>query len=558
MEMEREMERKLDIKVGTGTRLITIDVLRGVAIFFMTVIHTWTNVMDLSIFNSIDIANVNILVAILGVLLFTLGHSRSLFLFLSAIIHQFNFLKSVEKGRNHESLLVKNIIKGLIMYAMGLLRESFFNPWHGVFYLYPIRVWDGYDPNGLLDSLVHTQWQGMYLFETLQIIGLALIFLTIINYIFVKIRGLKKHVKDFVFYAVLAILAFTFLFATPFIQTTISKVVGWDITNGGYFNPFSNDKEKLTRLFWYAIAGLEEPIFPNFFSVCMGCIIGYRLTQPNTDKRLARRWSLAALALIMVGIHYWVSVEHFSFNIWFRVSPVWFLLINQGLYLLYVFLLMRLFEFRKSAEMHNYARNSTFLRRWGLLALTIYMLQLLDLYPRKLFTMMTGKDFITHGTQNMLWSCIMMVVAAFYFDIILRLWEKNGFLYLLILLPILPILAVFPKTRAKITLSNAKKIIKENNFLFSFEWFVIFITKLLSTIFNSILALVDVVVWRMKSPSTIEKDKRTAWSIFASRIVTTWKNITFSRIEVDKSLYGVEPYIFIEHSRSNSLTVLTP
>ncbi len=546
MELVRE-NPKLDIKskVGAGKRFITIDLLRGVAIFFMTVIHTWTNVMDLTQFNNLEFSEINIFVVILGVLLFTLGHSRSLFLFLSALIHQFNFIKSVKKGRNPETLLVKNLVKGLIMYALGLVRESFFNPWHGILYLYPIRVWAGYDTVGLFESLVHSQWKGLYLFETLQVIGLTIIFITILNYIFAKLRKIKRFNWNFLFYTIFAILGLSFLFATPFMQVKVSEIVGWNITTGGYFNAFSYEKEKFTRLFWYAIAGLEEPIFPNFFCVCMGCILGYRLTQPNTDKLIARRWALLALLFIFVGVHYWIFVEHLSFNIWFRVSPVWFLLINQGLYILYVMLLLRLFEFRKSADMNKYTKNSTFLRRWGLLALSVYMLQLLDLYPRKLFTILTGMDFITHGTQNFFWSCILMVVCAFYFDALLRVWERSGYLYLILLFPFLPFLAIFPKTRAMITWDNAKKIARNNNYLFSFEWIVIIITKILSMVFNIFVGFIQLILW---SPSSNKKNGRTAWKFFSNFIIHSWKNITFSRINAEKSLYDVEPYLFIEHT----------
>ncbi|MBN2155507.1 MAG: hypothetical protein JW776_05655 [Candidatus Lokiarchaeota archaeon] len=541
------MESNLQTKVGRGTRFLTIDVLRGISIFFMTIIHTWTNVMDLTTFHNLELSEISIFVIIIGVLLFTLGHSRSLFLFLSAIIHQFNFIKSVERGRNPENLLVKNFVKGILMYGLGLLRESFFNPWHGVFYQYPIRIWAGYDPDGLLSALIQSQWKGLYLFETLQVIGLAVIFLTIINYLFIKIRNMKPYNKNFLFYTTLTLLGFFFLFATPFVQVKLSEIVGWDITLGGYFNGFSNEKEKFMRLLWYAIAGLEEPIFPNFFCVCIGCIIGHRLTQPNTDKRIARRGCLVALGFILTGVHYWVFVEHLSFNMWFRVSPVWFLLINQGLYLLYVFLLMRLFEFRKSANLYRYAEATTFLRRWGLLALTVYMLQLLDIYPRKLFTIFTGLDFINHGRQTMLWSCILMVVAAFYFDIILRIWENSGFLIVIILLPIVPILALFPKFRKQITFKKAQEIARQNNYFLSFEWLIIFITKVLSTIFSITIAIVDVFVWIIKSRKSNKKITLEGLTVFTSRIKTAWKNVTFSRINVLKSLYDVTPYFFIEH-----------
>jgi hypothetical protein len=297
---------------------------------------------------------------------------------------------------------------------------------------------------------------------------------------------------------------------------------------------------------------------------------------------------------------------------------------------------MRMFEFRKSANMKKYARNSTFLRRWGLMALTVYMLQLLDIYPRKLFTIMTGMDFINHGRADMLWSCILMVVAAFYFEIILRLWEKSGYLYLIILIPFLPFLAIFPKTRAKITWENAKKIARENNFLFSFEWIVICITKLLVEIVMLFVGASHIVKWVIQS---MKKKNRKQWlstlyvaymmllgltsGIFvgglvgyavvpvlglnAARILGTltgfvsgiavgltggvlvgivielidviktkirgdtpqwigfshffkpfisqWKIITFSRIRVEKSLYGVEPYVFVEHESKDRIEV---
>ena len=152
----------------------------------------------------------------------------------------------------------------------------------------------------------------------------------------------------------------------------------------------------------------------------------------------------------------------------------------------------------------------------------------------------------------MLWSCILMIVAAFYFEVILRLWEKNGFLYLFILLPFLPILAIFSKTRKMITWENAKKIARENNFLFSFEWVLIFITKTISMVFSVLLGIVNLIIW------TIKKDKYTeqsAWRVYWGWISTTWRNITFSRIKADKSLYSVEPYIFIEHDLNARLDI---
>ena len=322
-----------------------------------------------------------------------------------------------------------------------------------------------------------------------------------------------------------------------------------------------------------------------------------------------------------------------AFNMWFRVSPIWFLMINQGLYILYVMVLMRLFEFRKSANLKKYARNSTFLRRWGLLALSVYMLQLLDLFPRIAFTKMTGLDFINHGRQDMLWSTLLMIVAALYFDIILRIWEETGFIIAVLLVPFYSLLMLFPKFREKYSYSTLWKIARERNYLFSFEWFVILITKLVASTFMIFVGFYNVINHTIHNLKNIGKTRVRAlylviliifgsfigvliggiigsaaylimrlvpsqifgflgglsagiasglllgffigvivelfsknsssgnsfqsFHLFIRPLVSSWKRITFSRINVRKSLYGVEPYYFIEHEpRFQRLEVL--
>jgi hypothetical protein len=116
-----------------------------------------------------------------------------------------------------------------------------------------------------------------------------------------------------------------------------------------------------------------------------------------------------------------------------------------------------MFEFREKADLKKYARWTRIIRRWSLVALTVYMIQYVDLFMRIYCTKTVGFDFATRYFINkgwffagqpiqapsvgfhiinftsrhqvgMGWSIFMMIFATMCFDMLLRLWEKIKFI----------------------------------------------------------------------------------------------------------------------------------
>jgi len=425
-------------------RIITIDVLRGVSIFLMTIFHTWTNVVDLSPFYNTPVEvflKEQPFMLVLGALFYILGHSRTFFLFISAIIHTYNFMKKLDRGDRPEKLLINNVIKGFIVYLLGIIREGIFSPW------------------GTIDSLILTgtvsksDLQLAYLFETLQIIGLSIIALSITCYIFFK---LKIPEESWVFFICSAMLAAIFIFPAPYLHQSIVDYLGYDIRVGTHGGEFHNVSEYFTRFFWMSLAGRESPIFPNFGVTFIGGIFGYFLAKPKPSRKILKYGAIGATVLLIGGILMFIFVYNAEFNIDMRIHETWYILANMGLQIYYVVALLAMFEFRKNADLHKYARWTRIIRRWALVALTVYMIQYVDLFMRIHCTRTVGFDFsvryfiskgwfmagdpiqaptvgfhiinfTTRHQVGMGWSIFMLVVAAVYFDIILRLWEKIRF-----------------------------------------------------------------------------------------------------------------------------------
>jgi hypothetical protein len=395
-------------------RIITIDVLRGAAIILMILFHTWLNVMDLDILNDLNLSEINPILVALAVIFFFLGRSRTLFLFISAIIHQYKFMKSLNEGKNPERLLYNGIIKGVIVFLLGVFREGVLSPW------------------GAINSLIltghanKTVYRLAYICETLQIIGLSIIFLSVISYISFK----KQWHKDAVFTSsFLIILALVFLFLAPTIHESVNNFIGYDITRiGSYNHNFRNTAEYFTRFFWMSIAGVESPIFPNFFVTCIGGIYGYFLAKPNLDKNFLINSFLGGTLSILFGVIQLAFIDNLHIDFWFRVFPTWFMLINMGVQIYLLTTILAIFEFRKKANLDRYARWTRYIRRWSIVGLTIYMIQFADLFIRMFCTNLIGVDFTTRHQQGFGWSIFMMFVAFLFFDAIIRIWERFHFI----------------------------------------------------------------------------------------------------------------------------------
>ena len=228
---------------------------------------------------------------------------------------------------------------------------------------------------------------------------------------------------------VFALIGIVVLIATPFVHQAVSSYLGFDITAPGAFdNNLITTSDYFTRFFWVMLGAVDEPIFPYLAQVCAGAMLGSFLAQPNPSRRVLSYIQWAAGGLILVGVGVWILFFDMEFNFRFHIHPQWFFLISLGLQFLIVTAILRANEFKPTNSMVNYTRRTRPLRRWSMVALSVYMYQLLDLFPRMLLTALTDLDFTERGNVEMGWSFVAMLLVLVFFDVGIRLWEKVHFI----------------------------------------------------------------------------------------------------------------------------------
>lgn len=391
-------------------RILSLDLLRGASIFFMVVVHTWMNVYDMSPLYSIDISDINPFLLVFGALLFILGHFRSFFLLISMTIHSYAMDKAFNNGTKPEHILKKKVLVGLLIYFAGVFREAFLNPW-GI--LNDLHIQGTINPHSLRMA---------YLFETLSMIGLGLIILSFVNYCMMK-KGYMTLKTRIIIYSLLSIIV---IVSTPFVHSAIDNYFGIDFEYQGYLVTGSF-WSYLARFFWVALAGKDEPLFPFLVIVFIGAIVGASLSQPKPTKKICHIGISAGLFLVIFGIFYWVFIENMTFNLFFNIHPLWYFIFNAGLQLILLYFFFLKIEFNHKLNMDDFMRWTQFFRRWSMVSLSIYMLQVIDILPRELFYHLLGVDFHNRNQVNFTWSLFMILVMIVFWDVTIRLWEKVDF-----------------------------------------------------------------------------------------------------------------------------------
>ena len=175
------------------------------------------------------------------------------------------------------------------------------------------------------------------------------------------------------------------------------------------------------------LAAKEEPIFPFFATVLVGAILAKVLSLPNVSKKHLNQTHLIATCLMILGEIYWIFVDKMSFDLWFHIHPTWFFLVNTGIQLHLILLFLRFREFNPRIDHTRWLSRSRFFRRWGRVSLTIYMLQIIEIFPRWICWKILGVDCYTRGNLNWNWTIFMIIVCMAFYELVITIWEQFHF-----------------------------------------------------------------------------------------------------------------------------------
>jgi hypothetical protein len=186
--------------------------------------------------------------------------------------------------------------------------------------------------------------------------------------------------------------------------------------------PQSNFKEGFKAFWMGLLIGYQEPIFPYLATFAIGSILGIILSAPNLSKN---KWKfvigsyISGILSIALGFLLWIFRENMIFEE-SMIPPDWFFYINLGFQIIVITAFLHAYDFSKRAERR--VRRTKLIRRAGLISLTIFTLQPLDLIPRAFLNLFFEENFVIRGGLDF-WHAILcgVVVLVFWIGIII-LW----------------------------------------------------------------------------------------------------------------------------------------
>lgn len=329
-------------------------------------------------------------------------------------------------------ILKSQLVRGLFIYAMAYISETLLN---GLLLRLIVQA-----PNPLNESV-----GSLYYTNILQAIAWGIIISGVLYTQLLRQERGREWVSKRLLIAVLAI-----LILTPF-MVMLSR------TFPGFYDSWT------TRdLGWNILYAIINPIFrrgnPLFpFAVfgIVGTMIGCRISDGNLDKADATRWFAGSVAAFVGGALLYVPKVaglHTILNLKAPALPYYFIasvydvgenLMVMGGSMLLMLLILYLIDFRGHTKW--FAKRTAFIRRFGLVSLTVWSLQwtiaVLAMAYNGITNAITGSatpflesDFVAgcfdfeHAeglTGGEFWFWWLITFAAFH--TFMRVWERAGF-----------------------------------------------------------------------------------------------------------------------------------
>ncbi len=399
-------------------RLVTLDFLRGVAIFGMTLFHILFHLYDVEGFmtNPEDILNFPVVVLIIIGLFAYLGSWYGFFLFISSIVNSYVFTRKTRTNIDPFKLLIKQITSGIILIILAYFIEGIIGYFGDLGYSITKLEWTNFRY-----FRIESLW-----IQTLQIIGFSLIINGLLLYFLLRNSGYKKVLRNIVVFAFLILLILIF---TPFISIWISNSnwlyppteIGWPDIGFVYNN------RSVKTWFLTIINGPKQPLFPYLATSFMGGLIGMVLANPKPIKRILLWFSLAGVLMIAIGVI--LIVVGLPFTFLEQPPAITTYLLRLGGQICLVMAILAIIEFRGKGQTFANRRIVKFFRRWSILSLTIYSLQVLELLPRWILSLILHKipgynfmeeGLIGRGQEH--WMFLAIAFILLFYELVVRLF----------------------------------------------------------------------------------------------------------------------------------------
>jgi hypothetical protein len=405
-------DNSLDKKSSSLKRIASLDFARGLAIYLMTFFHCFYHVYDQTWFQE-DPSKIlefpKIVVGILAILVF-LGTWASFFLLVSSAVNTLAMVRSTKRRSNPNQVLFKNILTAVALLFADYLIEGW--------------GWYGYVGEGLRTGIWNTNliWQSFFRIYILQIIAWSLIITSIVNYFLLRNKGFEKYKRNMIIYGVLTVVI---IVSSTFIHNLVDGLIpSWPSEETVLANP------SFKTWILVILVGNAEPIFPVLATGFVGSMIGLTVSRTKQSKKLLIWGTIIAFTLILIGGLLFLG--GLPFNLYDR-PLIHIYLIQLGGEIGILMLCFGLIEFRGRGGKFANRRIIKVFRKWSMVALTIYALELFDLVPKWTLNLtlrnVTGINFLekTLGFGEIHWGLLVAIYCMLWYHLLIWLWGKINF-----------------------------------------------------------------------------------------------------------------------------------
>ncbi len=430
-------------------RIATIDFVRGFAIFGVCFVHFFSDLFDadsaLSNINSLPLSLVLILLIIVY-----LGTWGGLFVMISAAGNMFSMQANLEKGVSPKLVAEKQIVSGIILLAISMLVEGVLQRYGYLGFLVP--VWGPPQP---------TRWfWHMFTMTPVHCLSICMIINGLLHGLLSQNKGFKEYKRNIMIYLILGIISIA---VTQIIWNfTDSIIPGYPAARYpaelGLVSDYYVDKPLMGLSWWLyfqyfgllLIGGANTPLFPFLFTSFVGNAIGLALVAEREnivekEKRTSHfclKGSLLGLLVLLSGVIVGVIVgagfDEFlpltnSFGNITDISEgqnwLWYpwFAFQTGGQIIFIFLMLRAVEFRGKTK--KFADKTTFIRRFGMPAFTIYAFhRYIGLVGVTFMAWISGNDYTLDSKSLPFgYALLNVAVAILCVHAVMLLWEKLGY-----------------------------------------------------------------------------------------------------------------------------------
>ncbi len=395
------------------TRLVSFDILRGLALIFMVSFHVFMKTYDYAwIMNEPEIiADMPIILIVFAAIVGYLSMWISFFILLSGSVNAYVMSKKVLNGLKPSSLLRKQILNGVLILVFGRLQENVIGYFGYLGYSLRTGIWTNF----------MTLYTSFWTIRALDVIGWCIILNAIVYYLLMLKGGSRQYLRNVIIYLVLGA---GILAVTPIIKA-------WALA-------IQPAERNFLSWFLNTLVLDFDVIFPYLFSSFLGSILGITLARPKNPKKIVVRGGLSImflLSLISFLLIYFKVANNLPATVFSKPPEIpTYLILTLGQIGILI-LTLSLIEFRGKGKKlaHNpLVRN---LRLWSMISLSIFIFDVFELLPRALLTLVLGNfiglDFMSGsiftGQIGLLWASLLGLFVLSFFQLFVLLWSKIEF-----------------------------------------------------------------------------------------------------------------------------------